>query len=261
MFAEGYTGLAATNGRATFTEVLSAVNPWNQTVPLTFTYLVVGRKAPIVVTHVLAPMAAMRELVNSDIGSNKEVSAVVSSARRLIVSRTILRQSLTGGHLDGSTTPGAGTPSTSWYFAEGYTGQSFQEYLLLFNPSAATAAVTIVLAPQAPSTKGARVATQYVQPLSRATVNIGTLNRGGPAQGVGMIVTSTVALVAERVEYYGAGSGSGKFGTIVALGSRAPVTSSNYALGSFSTPTGTSVPSGSGGVMRASSVSAEKAAR
>jgi hypothetical protein len=129
MFAEGYTGLAAANGHATFTEVLSVMNPSNQPASLTFSYFIVGRKSPIVVARSLEPFSALRELVNGDVGMNKEVSAVVSSSRRVVVSRTILRQSLIGGHLDGSTTTGASAPSTAWYFAEGYTGQSFKEYL------------------------------------------------------------------------------------------------------------------------------------
>ena len=44
---------------------------------------------------------------------------------------------------------GTTSANTNYYFAEGYTGSSFQEYLFLLNPSpTVTATVTVVPVPE-----------------------------------------------------------------------------------------------------------------
>lgn len=59
-------------------------------------------------------------------------AAEFSSDRDIVVERTmyINRDSRRGGHVSNGIT----SPSTTWYFSEGYTGGTFDEYLLLFNP-------------------------------------------------------------------------------------------------------------------------------
>jgi len=58
--------------------------------------------------------------------------------------------------------------------------------------------------------------------MSRSTANIRALNAGDTAQSVGMVVTSDRPIVAERVLYFGDGSGSGKFGATVSGGVVSP---------------------------------------
>jgi hypothetical protein len=53
---------------------------------------------------------------------------------------------------------------------------------------------------------------------SRATTNIRALNLDNPYKSVGLIINSDVPIVPERVEYFGAGSGSAKFGSSVSGG-------------------------------------------
>lgn len=223
-FAEGYTGQAASNGRASFDEGLNILNPGAVPAPITITYYVQGASAPIVVSRMVPQAALLRESVNLDVGPDKLVAAQISSPRRIYVTRTIDRAAANGGRLDGSATQPAAAPGTNWAFPEGYTGFTFQEYLTLLNPGQAAATVSITLAPQASSAAGARLLHLTVPPQSRITANVTALNAGSGATSVGMLVSSDLPIVAERVIYFGDGSGSGKFGSTVSAGIPAPAT-------------------------------------
>lgn len=61
-----------------------------------------------------------------------DVPAMMTSDQDIAVERTMYyaRDSRRGGH----TSVGASTTSNDWYFAEGYTGSTFDEYILLLNP-------------------------------------------------------------------------------------------------------------------------------
>ncbi len=231
-FAEGYTGLAATNGRATFTEVLNVLNPSPSVANVTMTYYIQGATAPVVVTRSVARTSVLRESVNADVGADKLVAAVVTSPERIYVTRTMSRLSPTGARLDSSTTLPVRAPATSWGFPEGYTGVTFQEYLTVLNPSSTAANVTVLLAPQAASAAGARTLSLTVPALSRITANIRSLNLANPAKSVGMLISSDQPIVPERVIYFGDGVGSGKFGSTVSSGIGAPATALRFAFGS-----------------------------
>jgi hypothetical protein len=230
-FAEGFTGLAATNGRATFTEVLNILNPSASVANVTITYYVQGASAPTVVSRSVPRTTVLRESVNTDVGADKSVAAVVTSPERIYVTRTITRISPSGARLDSSTTLPVRSPSTSWGFPEGYTGVTFQEYLTVLNPGNAQADVTVLLAPQATTSAGARTLTLTVPALSRITENIRSLNLTSSAKSVGMLITSSQPIVAERVIYFGDGSGSGKFGSTVATGIASGSTTLHLAFG------------------------------
>ncbi|HEY8286921.1 MAG TPA: hypothetical protein VIJ28_21230 [Chloroflexota bacterium] len=221
-FAEGYTGDAAANGKATYTEWMDILNPSPVAATIAITYVVQGTAAPVPILRTVAGNSVLRESVNDDVGPEKQVSAIITSPQRVFVSRTIARVSAAGQRLDSSTTQPTSSPGRTWLFPEGYTGASFQEYLTLLNPGSATARVTISLAPQSTSSKPSRTLTVTVPGLSRATTNIRALNAGTTAQSVGLVVRSDRPIVAERVLYFGDGSGSGKFGATVSGGVAAP---------------------------------------
>jgi len=155
----------------------------------------------------------------------------VTSPGRIYVTRTITRLSPTGARLDSSTTLPVRAPATTWGFPEGYTGVTFQEYLTVLNPGTSQATVTVLLAPQASTSAGARSLNFTVPALSRVTENIRSLNLTSSAKSVGMIISSSQAIVAERVIYFGDGSGSGKFGSTVTNGIASPSTSLRIAFG------------------------------
>jgi hypothetical protein len=217
-FAEGYTEQANTPGHAGFTETLSLFNPGSTPALATIQYVIAGRTTPLVVTRTVPAQAVLRESVNGDVGPNQQVAAIVTSPETIYVTRSIERIDGSGAHLGGSTASAA-APSTTWLFPEGYTGASFQEYLTLLNPSPTPATVQVTLAPQATS-GGARPSTTItLAPLSRSTVNVRALAAGRSTKSVGLLVTSSTPIVAERVEYFGAGVGSDKAGTTVSNGS------------------------------------------
>jgi len=230
-FAEGYTGQIGTNGKATYTETLNILNPTCAYTPVTISYYSAAGGTPQVVNALVSPASELAENVNSDVGPDKMISAVVSSPNRIYVSRTINRMG-TAGRLDGSTTVPASAPSQTWIFPEGYVGISFQEYLSLFNPGTNSANVTIQTAPQASSSANAPSESVNVPGLSRTTVNIRSLFVSAPVKSLGLIVNSDQPIVAERVEYFGDGSGSGKFGSTVATGVTSPASTLRIPFGS-----------------------------
>ncbi len=239
-FAEGYTGLAATNGRATFVEVLNILNPsQDNPATVTITYYIQGSATPVTVTRTINAKTVLRESVNTDVGNDKIVAAIVRSNQRVYSTRTMTRVSPTGGRLDGSATLPVTAPGTSWGFPEGYTGVTFQQYLTVLNPSATQANVHILLAPQAATDAGAHTLNFTVPALSRVTENIRVLNQGNNAQSVGMLITSDQPIVPERVLYFGNGAGSGKFGSTVSRGINTPSTTLSFAYGSSGGATNT----------------------
>jgi hypothetical protein len=239
-FAEGFTGQAATNGRATFDERLNILNGNSGAAAVTITYYIQGSATPMVVTRSVAGNTVLRESVNTDVGADKIVAAVVTSPARVYASRTISRLAPDGSRLDSSTTSPVRAPGTNWGFPEGYTGVTFQEYLTILNPGTVAANVTVLLAPQAASAAGAHTLTLTVPALSRTTANIRSLNLNSTAKSVAMLVSSDQPIVPERVIYFGDGSGSGKFGATVSSGIAAPTTAMRFAFGASggSGPTG-----------------------
>lgn len=95
--------------------------------------------------------------------------------------------------------------SKTWYFAEGYIGSSFQEYLTLENPDTQQAAQVQVQYLYATGT-GPRVV-HTVPPQSRSTIDVNVELHNPPTasgRAVSMIVTSLngVGIVAERPMYF-----------------------------------------------------------
>ena len=104
--------------------------------------------------------------------------------------------------------PGGGTsnapmftvnqPAASFYFAEGYTGTDFQEYLCLGNPNAAAATANVTYLFSDGTTKNASYS---VPATGRTTVNVNS--EAGAGKEVSMQVQSQTAdLVAERPMYF-----------------------------------------------------------
>jgi hypothetical protein len=217
-FAEGYTGQAASNGKVSYLETLNLLNPSTARAPVTITYYFAGQGRPLSVSRMVGPQSALRERVNSDVGPDRVVSAVVRSTGKIYASRTITRIGAKGARLDGSTTLPATAPSRNWDFAEGFTGAAFQEYLALFNPSSGTATVTLRSAPQANAAATTLPLSVPVPALGRVTVNLHALYLSAKVTTSGVLVRADRPVVAERVEYFGNGIGSNKAGSMATLG-------------------------------------------
>lgn len=213
-FAEGYTGQ---NAQVRFGETLSILN----TNPITATgqieyFLTSGITSTVHIA--IAPHAQLTEDVARDVGANQQVSALIATDQTVSATRTISRTTALGGALSESVSGGETALSQYWYFAEGYTGATFQEYLTLFNPGDMQTSVSI----QPYETSGSLPAaplTRMVAAHSRLTVN---LRAALPNQSLGLLVQADHPIAAERTLYWGAGSGSAKYGAAVNAGMTGP---------------------------------------
>ena len=97
----------------------------------------------------------------------------------------------------------AAPANTTWYFAEGSVGSSFQEYITLLNPNTnQTATVNLTYLFQ---NKPAVTLQHTVSPATRSTVSVNSdLHVSGtdPQQAISTIVQSNVPIVAERPMYF-----------------------------------------------------------
>ncbi len=88
--------------------------------------------------------------------------------------------------------------STTWYFAEGYTGEGFEEWLTLQNPNAADASVTVTYYYRGGGTLIKPAIT--VPANSRETIDVNL--DAGTNKEVSIKVDSTQPIVAERPMYF-----------------------------------------------------------
>jgi hypothetical protein len=125
---------------------------------------------------------------------------------------------------DGTCAVGAPGASLTWYFAEGYTGPGFREYLCVFNPGDVQATVKVsLLYPDAPP----GLANLPVAPRSRATLDVNAAV--GRETDVSLAVESDQPVVAERPMYFTYRNGW-EGGTNV-LGATAPAGNWSFAEG------------------------------
>lgn len=257
-FAEGYTG-------AGFEQYLTLanMNPTEATVDIE--YLVRG--GGNVNQRVVVP-ANRRSTVNfrGSVGDDKQVSAVVRSDIPILAERPMYfdYNGWTGGHVSS----GVQNPAQAFYFAEGYTGDGFDEYLTVANPTTESATVTVNFLFKS----GAPIPYTFpVGPLTRETLNVRAL--AGHNKEVSMRVTSDTPIVAERPMYFNKGWSywlGPVSGGHVAVGATAPLSEWLFAEGYTGTgfqeyltlqnpnPTSTSTTieyQGQGGIIKTTNVS------
>ncbi len=187
-FAEGYTGSG-------FEEWLCLHNPNSVSATVTVTYMF--RKSGTF-TQTLSLEANTRETisVNSIVGYDKEVSIKVESNKAIVAERSMYfnyQNKWQGGH----NTIGATSTSTTWFFAEGYTGFGFEEWLILLNPNSSSATATITYLYRG---GGIKTTTKTVPANSRETIDVNT--DAGTNKELSVKVQSSQPLVAERAIYF-----------------------------------------------------------
>ncbi len=187
-FAEGTT-------RAGFEEWLTVYNPHDVEHTATVTYLLAEGANRIRYYNVPAH-SRMNVYVNSEIGSDRDVSLVVTSTERLYAERPMYfryKNEWTGGHC---AEPALDT-SRTWHFAEGTTRAGFEEWLCLANPGAADATVhaTYYFA------DGGSLTIPYTVPAwRRYTVDVNATV--GPERDVAISINSDQPIVAERPMFF-----------------------------------------------------------
>ena len=187
-FAEGYTG----DG---FEEWLTIQNPGGSTAHTTITYMFKGGGTQ---SQSIAIAASSRETisVNTVVGAGKDVSIKVESSQPIVAERPMYfnyKGNWSGGH----DTIGASSASTVWYFAEGHTGDGFEEWLTLQNPNGTTAHATVTYMFGEGGTQSQSVA---LAANSRETIDVNTAV--GTGKDVSIKVESTQPIVAERPMYF-----------------------------------------------------------
>ncbi len=187
--AEGYTG---TN----FHQYLCLANPGSDLVQVRVSYLFAQGG---VLEEELRVSANSRVTVdvNAVVGPGREVSTIISSDRDIVLERPMYfnyRGSYTGGHV----VMGVSSPARTWYFAEGYTGPGFHQYICVLNPESSPALLTFRFQTQE---KGEVVVDgQEVPARSRKTFDAGEiLGRGYQSS---LLLESTLPVVAERAMYF-----------------------------------------------------------
>jgi hypothetical protein len=182
-FAEGYTA----DG---FEEWLLVQNPQDTpaTVDLTFMQL----DGTNTVTQFTVPPRSRYTVAAHQLLPNAQVSAKFSSDVPVVAERAMYWKNRSDGH----DTLGTPCPEYSWFFAEGYTAEGYEEWLLIQNPGDGEASVKIDF--MLPG--GASQSTTVVVPgRSRFTLNVGAIL--GPNE-VSLKLSSDLPVVAERAMYF-----------------------------------------------------------
>ena len=188
-FAEGYTG----DG---FQEFLSLGNPREATANATVTYLF--NDGSTREQEVLVPPASRATVnVNHEVGPGKEVSVRVDCDLPIVAERPMYF-TYGGRWSGGHTARGADSPNNYWYFAEGYTGPGFEEWVCVLNPGDDPANLTFDFQTQE---TGFIQRTGYsVPPHSRGSFLVNDVL--GPNYQTSLKLSSDQPVVAERSTYF-----------------------------------------------------------
>ncbi len=185
--AEGFTGTNATGGH--FETYVLIQNPGAQQANVNVTFMLPGG-ATQEHTYVV-PAASRFTITVNDLLPDAEVSAFVQSDRPVAVERAMYFNDRKAGH----DSIGVSSPSKTWYLAEGYTAQSFDEYVLIQNPGNNDAQVTATFMTAA---TGNKIVKYKVGAHSRFTIKVDDVV---PADSVSTQIESTEPVVAERAQY------------------------------------------------------------
>ena len=185
-FAEGTT-------RAGFDEYLCMFNPGGETATANVAFLTSGG-TPVTRSVEVQPLSRSTMVVRSEIGDDKDVSIRITSDKPIAAERPMYF--IYGGSVGGgSVASGSSTTSKTWYFAEGCTREGFDEWLTLMNPGTQSADVQVRYL-----TGAAGVTVNYtVEAGTRATVRVN--GEVGADQDVGMVISSSQGIIAERPLY------------------------------------------------------------
>lgn len=170
-------------------------NPSSTAAKCNLTYMIEGA-APVSTTKDVPPNSRKTFFMADDIGFN-DASIMVEANVPVIPERAMYRNNRREGHDSIGTT----TPSLDYYLAEGTSGYGFTTYVLVQNPGATAATVTVTyMTPDGPRPQPA-----FTMPAqSRKTVRV---NDVLPNQDFSTQVHANVPIIAERAMYWNNGTG------------------------------------------------------
>ncbi len=138
-----------------------------------------------------------RRTVNvADVVPGNDVSLLVRSDLPVVAERAMYWPCSSRARAGGHAGAGSLTPATTWHLAEGSTAHGFEEYVLLYNPTAELAHVLLTFMREDGSAREYRVT---VPAGARYTV---TANAVDPGRDASVKVASDRPLVAERAMYW-----------------------------------------------------------
>ncbi len=188
-FAEGYTG-------SNFSEYLCLGNPFSVAAKVHITYLFPdGTSQPQIVQ--VEPYSHATVLVNAVVGPDREVSCKLEADLPIMVERPMYFD-YDGDWTGGDDVVAATGTSTEWYFAEGYTGTGFEEWVCVLNPQDQPADLTFNFQTEEDGIKV--VSDQSVPAHSRMSFNVNELL--GNDYQTSLRLDSNVPVVAERPMYF-----------------------------------------------------------
>lgn len=194
-FAEG-----ATHGSFDLFYLLQ--NPNDTTATVTITYLLPAGQPPIVRDYVVAAHSRRTIYVDQEPGLDAtDVSAQMVSDVPILAERSMYFSTPDQPFAGGTGGAGLPQPATSWFVAEGATGSFFDTYILIGNPSAQDAAVTVTYLLEG----GVSFDKQYVvAKQSRLTISVKGEDPRLASTSVSSVVKSTnaVPIVVERAMWW-----------------------------------------------------------
>jgi N-acetylmuramoyl-L-alanine amidase len=204
--AEGYTG-------GQFYTFLLLQNPNTVPARATVAYML-PKGAEKTVDYKLLPNSRKTICVDEVPGlADTDVSFQITSDLPILAERSMYFNYF--GITEGSNSTATRSPSTSWYLAEGYTGQGFDTYVLLMNPGGQSATATLRFMLENGTSK--RVSLN-IPARSRRTVKVNDV-AGMNGVSFSTRITSSRPVVVERSKYYWYGDKSG--GDVV-MGAKKP---------------------------------------
>ncbi len=148
------------------------------------------------VHRITVPAYARSTVAVDSILSNADTGAIITSDRDVVVERAMYyaRDSRRGGHA----AVAVDEPSKDWYFAEGYTGGTFDEYIAVMNPGVDPVTVNFLFHLE----NGADVgATFGIAPKSRFTLHADAV-AGVEWTASALEVHADRPVVAEQAHYF-----------------------------------------------------------
>jgi len=193
--AEGTTRDNAVDG--SFEEWICMQNPNDTEITVQATYqLGAGQGDPVVTNYKIPANERLTKSVNQEVGAQKDVSVKLTSDSDFIAERPMYfayHGWCPGGH----DVMGTEFPRTSWFFAEGYTGKGFEEWLTIQNPGAEEATVLVTYY----TVGGTPVERQHtVTANTRYTVFVN--DDAGAERELSMKVESNKPVICERPVYF-----------------------------------------------------------
>ncbi len=188
--------LAEGTTRGGFEEWLCLQNPGDNPIQVKATYLMgPGQGNPVEVSYPVPARQRLTVSVNNAVGPEKDVSISLKSDSDFIAERPMYFNY--HGKWDGGHDVLAGPAAKAFQFAEGYTGDGFEEWLCVENPNPAQANVTLSYYL---STGEVRTVSHAVAPDSRYTINVNEELGGGITHSTG--VRSDQPVLLERPMYF-----------------------------------------------------------